>query len=115
MDRGFLRGHTFATQDLALPMITSPGRGATLGNDGSFEMDSRGVNVATWFVFLGSSIGGSEYGFNGAGSSANSTISYDDMQAVGGWLFVSLFWEVYGDWQSRDYRFKAPVGPESSL
>ena len=105
--------YTYATE--ALPGVMSPAPGSTLSSSGEFQMVANGLDVAVWWIYVGSTVGGSEYFNGGIGASVTPTIPYQGVPNNGDNVFVRLFWRLNGDtdFQSRDYVYKAiNTGPQ---
>ena len=82
------------------PSISSPSNGATLsGATQTFSWSGNGTSVADYWVYAGSSSGGSEY-FNSGALGAATSVEVTGLPTDGSTVHVELWWKSGGAWDS---------------
>ena len=105
---------TYGTE--ALGQITAPVPGTRLSNSGVFALAPNGLDVAIWWIYVGSTIGGQDYINSNPDSMnpSNPALPYSNIPSDGSVVYVRLFWKLSSpdaEFQSRDYRYLAPEPP----
>lgn len=92
------------------PEITSPIPGTTLTSDTvTFEWTANGAAVTAWWLYVGTSQGGSNIYDSGAlGTSASDTVS--GLPTDGSTVYVRLWYLIGGEWLSADFEYTATSG-----
>ena len=89
------------------PSISSPSNGATLsGATQTFSWSGNGTSVADYWVYAGSSSGGSEY-FNSGALGAATSVEVTGLPTDGSTVHVELWWKSGGAWDSVKYSYTA--------
>ncbi len=82
------------------PAISTPGSGGTLsGSTETFTWSANGANASNWWVWLGSSAGGSDYHNSGNLGSAT-TLTATGLPTDGSTVYATLWYIEAGSWQS---------------
>ena len=93
------------------PAITSPVPDSVLsGPSVNFSWSANGAAVSEWWLWVGSSLGGSDLLNSGSlGTSLSTTVS--GLPTNGTKVFVRLWFKIGGAWQSADFQYTAAAQP----
>ncbi len=87
------------------PAITTPSAGATLGSSQTFTW-TPGTGIVRYWLYLGSSAGGSDLFFRDMGSGTSVTVG--SLPSDGRTIYARLWWTRGVTWESADVSYKAP-------
>lgn len=92
----------------SIPRITSPLEGSTFsGNIVTFFWTSDGAPITTWFLYVGSTLGGYNYHSSGNLSSATLSRTVSGLPTNGTVVNVRLWYQISGIWYYKDTTYFA--------
>ena len=96
-----------ASTPVVTPLITSPVPGTQLsGVSEVFNWDNNGLNVTQWYMYAGSTQGGTEYYIQGGtGATTNATMA--NLPADGSVVYIRIWFLVDGNWINVDASYTA--------
>ncbi len=104
----FLDERYIAPSAPGLPAIVDPTPDATLTNSRvRFQWSVGEVPVESWWLYVGSTVGGSDFSARSAGTDDNATIQ--SLPTGGSTIHVRLYFRVEGWWYYIDEQYKAAV------
>ena len=91
------------------PVVVAPVTGSRLsGSSETFQWSANGASVEEWWLYVGTSVGGSELHDSGSlGSNVSTTV--ESLPEDGSTVWVRL-WYLTDDWYSVDYQYTAAAG-----
>jgi len=90
------------TGTIGIPSITTPTSGSILsGSTQVFQLDNSGVNVDSWGLWVGSTVGSYDIALRGANGSATS-ITINNLPTDGSTIYVRLRYKENGTWKTAD-------------
>ena len=100
---------------VAEPGMTNPTPGAVLGGDNvTFEWSGEGTQVAQWWLYVGSSLGGRDiYNSGSLGTRLFETVT--GLPVDGRAVFVRLWYRTGGQWQFVDTQYVAFTASSPSM
>ncbi|HXV63088.1 MAG TPA: extracellular metalloproteinase [Vicinamibacteria bacterium] len=98
------------------PAMVSPPPGTELpGAEVTFEWASNGTNVSSYWLFVGTSVGGSQLFNSGSMSVATTSKVVAGLPTDGSPVHVRLWWLLQGSWKKIDYNYTAWQLPRPAL
>ena len=95
--------------------MTSPGNGTTLaGTSVTFNWNA-GTNASAYWLYVGSSVGGSQYHDSGQLSTGTLSRAVTGLPANGSAVHVRLYTQLGGVWHYNDYSYSAYAGVKAAV
>jgi hypothetical protein len=92
------------------PAITTPAPGSTLtGAAVSFRWLSNGASISNWWVYAGSTVGGSGYYSSGFLAANTLSMTITGLPTDGSKIFVTLWYWTAAGWQAKNVEYTATL------
>ncbi len=92
------------------PAISTPASGSTLtGAAVSFRWLSNGASISNWWVYVGSSVGGSSYFSSGLLAANTLSMSITGLPTDGSKIFVTLWYWTATGWRETNFEYTSTL------